>query len=226
MLMIILLVVFLILLIVLSKFVLLKLPPVTLNIIKGVFIVIIIGLAYYNYDSIASKIELEKETRRRDLIVRDRLLDIKDAQISFKSVKGYYAKSFDQLTHYLLNDSLTVIKAEGEVPDSLGGDEVKAWQLGIIKRDTSLVPVRDNIFEGRFQEVIDSMAYIPFAKGKEFHIDAGEIERGKVKVKVFEVYATLEDIYTGLKTKNEGINIKDVIKVGSMEEPTTNGNWK
>ena len=37
--------------------------------------------------------------------------------------------------------------------------------------------------------------------------------------------ATFTNVYNGLKTKNENVDLEDVLKVGSMTEPITTGNW-
>ena len=71
----------------------------------------------------------------------------------------------------------------------------------------------------------DSLKYIPFAGGDEFKIQAGVIEKNKVKVNVFEVSTTLEKAFRGLESKNEAVKLTDLIKVGSMNEPITTGNW-
>jgi hypothetical protein len=115
---------------------------------------------------------------------------------------------------------------DGEVPDSLLGRESEALALGIITRDTTLIPVREVIFKENFQSIIDSLVYIPFSGGEEFTIASGELEKNKMKVKVFEVKAPLTALYKGLKTDNEGIDMSEFMAIGSMEEPTTNGNWK
>ena len=114
---------------------------------------------------------------------------------------------------------------EGEVPDSLLGKEAIALQMGIIKRDTTNLPVREVLFKENFKNIVDSISIIPFSEGKTFTMRSGELEKGKMKVKVFETVAHLTDVYLGLKTDNEGIDMKDSIMIGSMEEPTTNGNW-
>lgn len=69
------------------------------------------------------------------------------------------------------------------------------------------------------------MKYVPFSGGDEFRMQAGVIEKNKVNVNVFEVSTTLEKVFTGLETKNENIKLTDEIKVGSMNEPITTGNW-
>lgn len=194
-------------------------------VIQLVLIVASAFMGYLIYDSIDSKIELEKEVKHRKAVVIERLEQIKEAQISYKKVRGEYAKSFDQLRDFLTNDSLIVVKAIGVVPDSLLGQEAKALAMGIIVRDTSKIAVRDEMFKGTFQKVVDSLSIIPFSGGSSFSINSGEVEKGKVKVKVFEVTAPYKEIFKGLKTDNEGIDMSQALILGSMTEPSINGNW-
>jgi hypothetical protein len=194
-------------------------------VIQLVLIVASAFMGYLIYDSIDSKIELEKEVKHRKAVVIERLEQIKEAQISYKKVRGEYAKSFDQLKDFLENDSLVVVKAIGVVPDSLLGQEAKALAMGIIVRDTSKIAVRNELFKENFQKVVDSLAIIPFSGGSSFSINSGEVEKGKVKVKVFEVTAPYKEIFKGLKTDNEGIDMNQALILGSMTEPSINGNW-
>lgn len=191
-------------------------------------IVLLIGsifMGYMIYDSIDSKIKLEEEIKRRKEVVIERLEHVKEAQINYKKVRGQYAKSFAQLKDFLQNDSLIIVKAIGEVPDSLLGQESKALEMGIITRDTTKIPVREELFKENFDKIVSDINIIPFSEGTEFSIDAGEVEKGKVKVKVFEVSAPYKEIFKGLKTANEGIDMSAALTIGSMTEPTTNGNW-
>ena len=194
-------------------------------IIQIVLLVAAVFMGYMIYDSIDSKIKLEEEISKRKEVVIERLEQVKDAQINYKKVRGEYAKSFIQLKDFLQNDSLIIVKAIGEVPDSLLGQESKALEMGIITRDTTKIPVREELFKENFDKIVSSISIIPFSEGKEFSIDAGEVEKGKVKVKVFEVSAPYTEIFKGLKTKNEGIDMSAALTIGSMTEPTTNGNW-
>ena len=190
---------------------------------------VIIVLCYLVYDSIASKIQFEKETKHRRDIVIERLKDIRIAQLSYKSVKREYANDFHSLLDFIKHGSFPVIKALGTVPDTLTEEE--AVHLGIVTRDTSYVKVKDSLFSSNYLRThlgsfsISSLPYIPFGKGEKFGMQAGVIEKGKVMVKVFEVSASFEVIYNGLDTDNEGIDLSDGLKVGSMTEPSTSGNW-
>lgn len=210
----------------LSKYVLVGLSPMLLNIVKIVFVALIVVAAYMNYDSIQSKIELEKEIKKRNQVVQERLENIRDAQIEYKKIKGEYAGDFNKLLDFLNNDSIVLVYSEGEVPDSLIGQEARALELGIIIRDTTKVPVREELFKENFDKVVKDMNIVPFSDGVEFEIASGEIEKGKVMVKVFEVKTPYKNVYNGLDLKNEGVDLDAYIAVGSMEEPTTNGNWK
>ena len=58
-----------------------------------------------------------------------------------------------------------------------------------------------------------------------YNIDAGEIEKGKVIVQVFEISTTYGTIFTGLDAKNKSYNLNSLLKVGSMQEASLNGNW-
>ncbi len=194
-------------------------------VIQLVLIVASLFMGYLVYYSISSKIELEKEVKNRKLVVIERLEQIKEAQINYKKVRGEYANSFEKLRDFLENDSLVVVKAIGDIPDSLIGQESKALRLGIIVRDTSKIAVKSEIFKDNFRKIVDSLDVIPFSGGKKFVINSGEVEKGKVKVKVFEVSATYIDILKGLKTDNEGIDMTKSLTLGSMTEPSINGNW-
>ena len=188
--------------------------------IQAVLLVVALVLAYFIYDGIQNKIEFREGAQARREVVQDRLVNVVIAQKQYKTENGRYASNFPELINFVMNDSLTFVRAVGNVPDSL--TEIEAVEMGIVTRDTSLVPA-NTIFPANF--AIDSIKYVPFSGGKEFKIQSGVIEKNKVNVNVFEVSTTLKEVYKGLKTKNEAVKLTDEIKVGSMTEPITTGNW-
>lgn len=189
-------------------------------VIQLVLLVVAGILAYLIYDGIQNKIEFRDQAEARREVVQNRLEEVVVAQKGFKNEKGRYAANFEELIYFLKNDSLSVVKAIGNVPDSL--TEVQAVEKGIVTRDTSLIPAT-TIFPEGF--AYDSLKIIPFSGGSSFKMKADQIEKNKINVNVFEASATLGEVYKGLKTKNENIDLKEVIKVGSLEEPITTGNW-
>lgn len=178
-------------------------------------------LAYFIYDGIQSKIAFKEEAKSRQEVVHERLENVADAQKEFKNEKGRYAGSFAELLNFLNNDSLTIVKAIGNVPDTL--TEAEAVAQGIVIRDTLLVPAR-TIFEDDF--AVDSLRIVPFSNGSEFKMKADIIQKNKVNVNVFEAYTTYGEIYKGLKTKSENVDLDARIQIGSLTEPITTGNWK
>lgn len=185
----------------------------------GLFIVAGV-LAYFIYDGIQTKIEFRDTAEARREVVQERLLNIVKAQKQFKQEKGRFSANFAELTHFLQNDSLTIIKAIGNVPDTL--TEVEAVAAGIVIRDTTLVPAT-TIFEDNF--AYDSLKIVPFSGGSTFKMKADVIEKNKVNVNVFEASTQLKEVYKGLDTKNENVDLEDELKVGSLNEPITSGNW-
>ena len=159
------------------------------------------------------------------------LKDIRSAQIAFKDKYRTYAGDFNTLLDFINNDSIALIKAIGETPDSLS--EEQALEMGIIKRDTVFVSVGQSIFNAeylktrdqRFPFDLNTLSKVPYSEGESFNIESGDIEKGKVVVQVFEVSTTFGTFLKGIDANNKGIDLDDIIRVGSMSDASINGNW-
>ena len=156
---------------------------------------VIIILAWLVYRSPISLKEFQEESNYRKSAVIQDLKDIRTAQIAFKDKYRVYANDFNSLLSFVKNDSLTVVNAVGETPDSLTEDQ--ALKQGIISRDTIFVPVFQTIFntdylanrDNRFPFDLDMLSKVPFSN-ETYNIESGYIEKGKVIVQVFEVSTT------------------------------------
>jgi hypothetical protein len=192
---------------------------------------VIIILAWLVYRSPISLKEFQEESNYRKSAVVQSLKDIRTAQVAFKDKYRVYAGNFNTLLHFVNNDSIALIKAIGETPDSLS--EEQALELGIISRDTVFVSAGESIFtteylntrDERFDFNLNQLPIVPFSEKDEFSIDAGHIEKGKVIVQVFEVSTNYATFLQGIDANNKGIDLEDVIRVGSMSEASINGNW-
>lgn len=188
-------------------------------------LIVAVGVAIMNYNVIEEKINFEKEVKKRQAVVVERLKLIRAAEIGFKDEKGRYAANFDELIKFYETDSVTVIRAEGTLPDTIATEaEAIALNLPGFVRDTSRVPAMQKVFPNGID--IKEIQFIPFSDNQKFKLDAGQVERNSVQVPVFEAFAKFEYIYTGLETKNYNINLEEGLRVGSMTEPTTSGNWE
>lgn len=191
---------------------------------------VIIILAWLVYRSPISLKEFQEETNYRKSAVIQDLKDIRTAQISFKDKYRVYAGDFNSLLSFVKNDSLAVVKAIGETPDSLTEDQ--ALLAGIISRDTVFVPVYQTIYnqdyldtrDSRFPFDLEMLSMVPFSD-ETFSIESGNIEKGKVVVQVFEVSTTFGTFLNGLDATNKGIDLDNTLRVGSMSDASINGNW-
>ena len=195
-----------------------------------ILIPINILLAFLIYNSINSEVKFQDEAKVRLSQNIQKLKDLRHVQTAYKRTKGVFAANFEDLIKFLEFDSIPIIKAIGETPDSL--TDSKALQLGIISRDTSYVLAKNGVFNKEYLDSRDNsiefslnnLITVPHSN-MSYNIDAGEIEKGKVIVQVFEISTTYETIFTGLNAKNKSYNLNSLLKVGSMQEASLNGNW-
>ena len=187
-------------------------------------------LAYFVFNSINGQVEFNKDAKIRIAENVQKLKDLRQVQVKYKQTKGTFANSFEALTYFLENDSITIVKAIGETPDSL--TDTEALELGIISRDTAYVLARKTVFDAayidnrknEFPLDIDNLTTVPNSDAV-YSIDAGIVEKGNVIVQVFEISTTYATVFTGLDAKNKSYELDNLLKVGSMDEASLNGNW-
>jgi len=198
----------------------------------------IFALGYFCVESINKPVRFQKDYELRRHKVIERLVDIRSAQVAYRSINNKFTGSFDTLIAFIKNDSLPLVRMEGSLSDSLllaGMTERMALQMGIIKRDTIRISVKDSLFS-RKPWIADSIKYVPFSGGKTFELGATTINTvSGVKVPVFEAKAHNNVYLQGLE-RQEVINLNDKskklekypgLKVGSLEEANNNaGNWE
>lgn len=190
------------------------------KILLFVFLPLAFATAYFAYRSIQAPIEFNQEKTRRYAQVETKLRTIRDWQLAYKSVYRKYASNFDTLITFVNTDSFPVIKALGTVPDTL--TEQQAVDLGLVTRDTLLVSVRDSLFKS--SDDINAIRFIPPANKHEFAMESGVIDKGQVMVPVFEVIALNKYIFEDIEP--EYYDPQKDLRVGSMTEPSTSGNWE
>lgn len=195
------------------------------TVIQIVLALVIVVLGYFIYESVMEPVRFKQEVKDRESVIIQRLKDIRQVQVAHRSRYNAFANDLDSLILFYKTDSLPVIRAIGTVPDSL--TENQAVEMGIVQRDTAWVNTTDSLLS-KARYPVDSLPYVPFTGGKRFEMQSGKIERGLVELPVFEAVAHpqdyLKDIdrwrvyYTG--------NLEDGLKVGSMIEASTDGNWE
>ncbi len=208
-----------------------------IQIILGILIVV---LAYFVYNSIMTPIRFNKLKDVRELATIERLIDIREAQKAYKDVNMKYVGDFDSLIYFLKNDSFSITKAIGTIPESLIDSlgtlkkaKEAALKRGIIRRETTKIPVMDSLFGVNF--AVDSLRFVPYTEGIEFEMEAGEyVTPSKLTVQVLEVSVLYEDLLRGLDPqlivnyadeRNKITKYKG-LKLGSLIEGSLSGNWE
>lgn len=196
------------------------------NIIKILLLVVIIVLAYLVYDSVMGPVRFNKEVAVRNKAVIQNLKDIRNAELTFKTIYGKYMSDFDTLIDFLKNGEIAVVKI---VPDPTDTTFTKT-----IRDTLGYIPVIDSLFGDRQGFNVDDLKYVPFTEQEVFNLAAGIVEKGGVDVNVFEA-SVLYEIYlkgmdeqmvVNLIASKEQIERYPGLKVGSMSEASTDGNWE
>ena len=196
------------------------------NIIKIVLLVIIIVLAYLVYESVMVPVRFDKSVDQRSKAVIQNLVDIRSAEMTYKNIYGKYTASFDTLIDFLVVGEIPVVKI---VPDPTDTTFTKT-----IRDTIGYIPVKDSLFGGRANYNVVDLKYIPFTEKELFTLNAGIIEKGGVDVNVFEASSHYKVILNGLDEQmvvnliaaKEQIERYPGLKVGSMTEASTDGNWE
>lgn len=196
------------------------------NIIKILLLVVIIVLAYLVYESVMGPVRFNKEVSKRDKAVIENLIDIRNVQLTYKAIHGKYMADFDTLIDFLKIDSIPVVKI---VPDPMDTTFTKT-----IRDTIGSIAVFDSLFKDRINFIADNIKYVPFTEQEEFNLAAGIIGKGGVDVNVFESSVLFEIYLKGLDEQmvvnliasKEQIERYPGLKVGSMSEASTDGNWE
>ncbi|AIY13783.1 MULTISPECIES: hypothetical protein [Cellulophaga] len=193
-----------------------------------------IGFGYLIYSSVNAPIEFANVKEERFQKVINTLKDIRNSQEAYKSSKGEYAKDFNSLINFVENGKYTITQQRDtsflEFNEQFGIDMLVEKKI----IDTlGFVSVKDSLFkkDTRYK----TMMNVPEApNGEKFTMDAKKIDKSGFSAAVFEakvakevvLYDQPKDLVAREKTY---VNVEEVngpdIRVGSLEEVSTNGNW-
>lgn len=187
------------------------------------------------YKSVTGPIEFNKIKTERYTAVISKLKDIRDAQEAHRVVTGKYAANFDDLTKFIENAKFTITSQR----DTSWVEYDKAFKIDVLKQgvvvDTlGYVSVKDSLFKN--SDRYKDLRYVPMAENpkEEFVMKTASLDKNGYSASVFEVSVPKSKVLWGLDqnevsreiVKNSVEDVKGAdIKVGSLEELSTNGNW-
>ena len=192
------------------------------------------ALVFAIYNSINAPIEFNMVKNERYLKVIDRLKDIRNAQVAFKSVNGIYSNDFEELVKFVDSAQFTIVQKR----DSSYMQYDRVYRIDMLREvivvDTlGYVSVKDSLFSNT--DSYKSMASIPIdGIDEKFKLKADIIDKNGYNVPVFEVRVSKDlilfdqnkDLITQEKqtVSVDGVNGPDIV-LGSLSDVSTNGNW-
>ena len=211
-----------------------KLTEKNRKIITYVLYFLSIILVFQIYNSIDAPIEFNKVKNERYQMVIERLKDIRNAQVAFKSVNGIYSDNFDSLVNFIETGQFTII----EKRDSSYMQYDRVYRIDMLREvivvDTlGFVSVKDSLFknDNRYKD----LALVPIdGIDEKFSIKADIIDKNGYNVPVFEVKVSKDVILFDqnkdlLMQEKETVSVDGVngpaLVLGSLEDVSTNGNW-
>lgn len=212
-----------------DKFVPKKIKPV----IHLVLWALIIWLGYITFMSVYQEIQFNQLKNKRYAVVIDRLIDIRDSQLAYKEVHDEYAGDFNKLIDFVENGKVPITQRR----DTLVLDVERTRAFGGVETmktitliDTlSFYSVKDSIFKGDMR--YKNMANVGIGKeGAKFVLKADKLD----DIAVFEAKVDKAVILDGqdkylIEKENQVVSVDGVngptLKVGSLEEVNTTGNW-
>mgnify|MGYP001336122038 FL=1 len=211
-----------------------KLTEKNRKIITYVLYILSIVLVFQIYNSIDAPIEFNRVKNERYQKVIERLKDIRNAQVAFKSVNGIYSDNFDSLVNFIETGQFTII----EKRDSSYMQYDRVYRIDMLREvivvDTlGFVSVKDSLFknDNRYKD----LALVPIdGIDEKFSIKADIIDKNGYNVPVFEVKVSKDVILFDqnkdlLMQEKETVSVDGVngpaLVLGSLEDVSTNGNW-
>ena len=202
--------------------------------IKVVLYAVSLVLAYLIYLSVMAPINFNKIREERFSAVIEKLKDIRDAQVAYKTVNGKFASDFETLIAFVDTGVYTITQQK----DSSFMRYNRAYridmQVDTVVVDTlGTVAVKDSLFKS--DNSYKNLFAVPYAQnGERFEMKADIINKQGFDAPVFMasvkkdvvLYDQPKDL---LSRENAHNSIEEVngttIKVGSLTDVSTSGNW-
>ncbi len=194
---------------------------------------LIIFLGYKTFMSVYGEIQFNQLKEKRYNQVIKNLIDIRNAQVAHKVVTGKFTDNFDDLVKFIDTAQYTITQRRDstvldvERTKLFGG--VESFKTIVLIDTLDFVPVKDSLFKSSTR--YKTMMNVPVgAEGAKFELKAGMLD----SIPVFEASVRKEvvlfdqDKYL-IKKEEQVVSVDGVngptIKVGSMDEVNTTGNW-
>ncbi|WP_324721123.1 hypothetical protein [Salinimicrobium sp. HB62] len=205
-------------------------------VIQLVLWIVIIFLGYLVFNSVYQPIKFNEVKEARYAKVIENLKDIRDAELAHRTVTGKFEGNWDNLVRFIDTAQFTLTQRR----DTTVMDEEYRKTYGVDRRIEIVVidtlgykSVKDSLFKG--SDRYKTMMNVPIeGVNEKFQLSAGTVDKSGTKIPVFEAKVAKEVILYDqdpdlVNQEEQVVSVDNVngpfIRVGSMEEVNTSGNW-
>ena len=202
--------------------------------IKAALYVISVVLAYLIYLSVMAPITFNKNREERFSVVIEKLKDIRDAQVAYRTVNGQFANDFESLISFIDSGVYTITQQKDSSFMRYNRIYRIDMQVDTVVVDTlGTVAVKDSLFKG--DSSYKTLFSVPYAQnGERFEMKAGVVNKQGFDAPVFEASVSKDIILYDqdkhlVALEKEVVSVDGVngpeITLGSLTEVSTSGNW-
>jgi hypothetical protein len=199
---------------------------------------VIIFLGYMLYNSISGPIKFNEIKEARYAKVIKGLKDIKAAELAHREITGRYTGSFDSLVRFIDTAQYAIVQRRDTSYADVEKNKAFGLSEGYYIEETLLdtlgfSSVKDSLFNG--SDRYKTMMKVPLEDiDAEYELQAGKLDKNGTMYSVFEARvakdAILGDLNKDLLAQEKQVVSVDgvngpYVKVGSMTEVNTSGNW-
>jgi len=192
------------------------------------------------------KFDKEKEFRTKEAV--QRLKDIRDLQVAYKSVNGKFSSTIDSLILFYNTGKMDVVLQVGSKDDSIAvvnTERIKKANKKITQEELyelykkgerviatvkTQFAVKDTLFVNRTNFVVDSIKYIPYSGGQLVEMESIVKKVSGVDVPLFEARMPYRALLKGmdnqlrinLDDERKTMNQYEGLMVGSINNPNNN----
>ncbi len=216
-----------------------------MKVLVKVILVAAIGLlVFLCLKSIQGPIDFNKQSQIRNEAVKQRLIDIRTAQVAYRESKGAYTASFDSLINFVKYGKVALLQKRGELTEEQmenGMTEAKAMSIirqnniatikkeGLwdeknnrpqLQRDSIFVPVIENRFSNRRNFTADSLIFVPYGEGAKFEMATDTLSTSSgFAINVFEAKTPYRSYLSDLNKNELSLLIENVTSLPGDKYP-------
>lgn len=211
------------------------------TVIKVLLVLAVVLMGYVFVRSITTPVKFKRERERIEHNIATRLKDIATYENAFRNVHGRFATA-EELVTFLESGEILYIRAEGDYTDEMrekGLSESQAAHQGLIRRDTLHMAAKDSLLKGSIEP--RDVVRVPGFPEEMIEIHTAHIDQvvgsDTVKVPVFAAQVPMDVYLKNLDAVQRAVAIHDAkernngkgypgLKLGSLDEVKTTGNWE